>query len=57
MKKIIKFCGLKLIEIETLTEAEVISHDKPHNPKGAILDVSPAELERQKERELEKRYN
>jgi hypothetical protein len=56
MKKIIKLLGIKLIEIETLTEAEVINHDKPKNPQGAILDVMPEELERQKAKEIIAKY-
>lgn len=56
MKKIIRIFGLKIAEIETLTEAEVITHEKPKNPKGAILDISPAELEKRKEREMANNY-
>jgi len=56
MKKIIKLFGIKIAEVETLTEAEVINHDKPKNPQGAILDVMPEELERQKVKEIIAKY-
>jgi hypothetical protein len=56
MKKILRIFGLRVAEVETLTEAEVINHDKPKNPQGAILDVMPEELERQKAKEIIAKY-
>jgi len=57
MKKIIHIFGLKIVEIETLSDAQALAKEKPNNPKGAILDATPDELAKQREREVLKKYD
>lgn len=52
-KKIIKFFGLKLFEVVKYDKDEAISTPKRRfkKPQGAILEYTPEEYERDKERE------
>ena len=57
MKKIYRIFGVKILEVETLSqkEAETKQLLKSHDPEGVILDVSQEELDKEKDQETIRR--
>lgn len=54
MMKIYKLFGIKVLEI--LEDKEDLPVKTKKNPQGAILDVTPAEVKREMEREVLDKY-
>ncbi len=56
-KKVYKIFGISILEVETLSpeEAETRQQLKSRNPQGVILDITPAELEKEEAKETSRK--